>query len=157
MSLDTFLVADYFLQRAKKENILIRYYQLERIMYLTHARHLVKLGRPLLAESFEAWDRGIALPSLYYHFEPKIHYYLDPIEDASMFDIEEAFIVESTKHMRDTGEVLDEAWQEYKNLGNPALIGLTQGKNTPYGTTYNALFNFTIDNDKIRDYYRSRI
>lgn len=38
---------------------------LQKILYVAHMVHLGRNGTPLLPESFEAWDYGPVLPSLY--------------------------------------------------------------------------------------------
>ena len=40
--------------------------QIQKILYLIHLFYLGRKGDPLINESFEAWDYGPVLPSLYH-------------------------------------------------------------------------------------------
>jgi uncharacterized phage-associated protein len=40
--------------------------ELQKILYVAHMVHLGRHGQPLLPETFEAWDYGPVIPSLYH-------------------------------------------------------------------------------------------
>lgn len=43
--------------------------ELQKLLYMAHMVHLGENGEPLLRESFEAWDYGPVVPSLYHHLK----------------------------------------------------------------------------------------
>jgi uncharacterized phage-associated protein len=43
--------------------------KLQKLVFFTHADYLVRTGRPLLKQEFEAWDYGPVIPSLYQEFK----------------------------------------------------------------------------------------
>ena len=43
--------------------------QLHKILYFCHVWHLVETGRPLVKQSFEAWEYGPVLPFIYRQFK----------------------------------------------------------------------------------------
>jgi uncharacterized phage-associated protein len=51
-------IANYFIDRAFQRGATITVMTLLKVLYFAHAWHLVKFGRPLVAQPFEAWKYG---------------------------------------------------------------------------------------------------
>lgn len=58
MSYDARSVANFFLSCAEAEGIALSPMALLKILYFAHAWHLAKYKVPLVAQKFEAWQRG---------------------------------------------------------------------------------------------------
>jgi uncharacterized phage-associated protein len=43
--------------------------KLQKLLFFTHADFLIRTGRPLIKQEFEAWDYGPVIPSLYREFK----------------------------------------------------------------------------------------
>jgi uncharacterized phage-associated protein len=111
-------VANYFLSLGRRDDVQIDPLKLQKLIYLAHGWSLVLLKRPLIKESFEAWNYGPVVPSLYKTFQkfgaspitanapeepPENHYGLD----------------EQTKSL------LDSVWETYKKYNAIQLSMLT--------------------------------
>lgn len=55
---DARAITNFFLDRAKKNGMALTVMTLLKVLYFAHAWYLVKFGRPLVAQPFEAWRHG---------------------------------------------------------------------------------------------------
>lgn len=62
-------LANLFLDWSAKKGVPISPMKLQKLVFFTHADFLVRNGRPLIKQEFEAWDYGPVVPSLYREFK----------------------------------------------------------------------------------------
>lgn len=58
-------VANYFIQKAKEENIVLTKIKLMKLVYIAYAWYLYYTNEDLFDESIQAWKCGEVVPSLY--------------------------------------------------------------------------------------------
>lgn len=62
-------VANWFLDRAAKDQVPLSPMKLQKLIYFAHGWALAVLGMPLIDEHPEAWDYGPVIPSIYHEFK----------------------------------------------------------------------------------------
>lgn len=62
-------VANFILDYAEKNSIVVTNLALQKIIYFCHAWFLVSANKPLIKQNFEAWEFGPVLPYLYRSFK----------------------------------------------------------------------------------------
>lgn len=62
-------LANLFLDWAETARLPISPLKLQKLVFFSHADFLVRSGRPLIKQEFEAWDYGPVIPSLYGEFK----------------------------------------------------------------------------------------
>jgi uncharacterized phage-associated protein len=132
-------VANYFLDLAGRDGVPIDPLKLQKLIYLAHGWSLVLLRRPLIKESFEAWNYGPVVPSLYKAFQK---FGASPItEHAPEVSMESHYGLDNQ-----TKSLLDAVWETYKKLNAIQLSMLTHepgyawdltrrsGRTSPWGS-----------------------
>jgi uncharacterized phage-associated protein len=61
-------LANLFLKWASEDGLGVSPMKLQKLVFFAHADFLVRKGRPLVKQGFEAWDYGPVIPSLYREF-----------------------------------------------------------------------------------------
>jgi uncharacterized phage-associated protein len=62
-------LANLFLDWSAAAGIPVSPMKLQKLLFFTHADFLIRTGRPLIKQEFEAWDYGPVIPSLYREFK----------------------------------------------------------------------------------------
>jgi uncharacterized phage-associated protein len=65
-------VANYFLEKGKREGVGLTPMQLIKLVYFAYGWSLAIFDRPLIDERLQAWRFGPAIPSLYHEFMRKL-------------------------------------------------------------------------------------
>lgn len=66
---DSLAVANEFIRQAVAANISLSPMKLQKLIYLAHGWRLAIKNEPLVDETFQAWDYGPVLPSVYHEFK----------------------------------------------------------------------------------------
>src|SRR5579871_3771152 len=69
MAHDARAIANFFLDYAERKGQPVTIMSLLKILYFAHAWHLVKTGKPLVGQPFEAWTRGPVCRVVYDQFK----------------------------------------------------------------------------------------
>lgn len=86
MSHDPRSIANHLLDQADIKGLEVTNLALNKILYFCHAWRLAQFKQPLLSTTFEAWDHGPVIPSVYHQFK---RYKNAPITSrAEMIDLE---------------------------------------------------------------------
>lgn len=112
--------------------------KLQKILYLAQAYFIAKIGKPLFADSIEAWEFGPVVPNVYHKFK---NHGSNPIileEDKSKVATEDK-------------EVLNKIWEAFGGYSAGRLVDITHA-HTPWKEAYNSL-NKEISNKAIGEYY----
>ena len=65
----TAAVANWFLERAKRDGVRLDPMKLQKLIYFAHGWYLALADRPLIDEHIQAWDYGPVVPSIYHEFK----------------------------------------------------------------------------------------
>jgi uncharacterized phage-associated protein len=66
---DAKALANLLLDWGDEDRVQISPMKLQKLIFFLHADFLVKHGRPLIKQEFEAWDHGPVIPTLYNEFK----------------------------------------------------------------------------------------
>ena len=151
-------VANQMLDWADSDGIAVSPMKLQKLVYFNHAAFIVAKSRPLIAQSFEAWEHGPVCPSLYAEFKR--------FKDRAITSRAEKFDpVSATKVIpllnlgEEDQEFVRERYDFYKKFSVIALSELSHSRAGPWRYA-KSLFanglnpNRDISNDLIRDYHR---
>ncbi|MGY3327465.1 putative phage-associated protein [Mesorhizobium sp. USDA 4775] len=151
-------IANYFLDRAKKEGRTISPMKLIKLVYIAYGWVLALTGKRLFQEKIQAWKHGPVIPSLYHEFK---HFRSDPINEKAMrFDLDTFDAVEPRIDPEDkeSNFILDKVWSVYKHFSGSTLRAKTHEADTPWSRVYNPEEMDTQIRDKdIAEHYQNRI
>jgi uncharacterized phage-associated protein len=157
MSVNAIAVANYFVDLAKKNNVVIRQFGLMKRVYLTHGFSLAFYDMSALDEQFdivEAWRNGPVIPSVYYSFK---HNGANPITDKSIItDFQDGNTVITTPELQDEKIklVADFVWDRYKEMTDFQLVELTHKAGTPWALCYREGMNNPIPDIYTKTFYK---
>lgn len=155
-------IANYFIERAEKEDNPMSLMKLVKLVYIAHGWSLALLNKPLLdwSEKVEAWKYGPVIPSLYHEFKrfgaspfPKgiRSIYFLPDDREKPVELKPHFEYEYTK-------VLNIVWELYGNKTGTELMKLTHQNDTPWSNSYQENEKYiSISDDKIKEHFTALI
>lgn len=118
--------------------------KLQKLVFLAHGWHLAVTDEPLTEETFQAWDYGPVVPSLYRTFS---RFGASPIQGEP-----------EPGDLDDTAEaVIGWIWEDYGKMKPWQLVQLTHEEGTPWATAYQRRNNTEIDNEAIKSYYKGKL
>lgn len=136
-------VADYILDKSTEQNNTLTPMQVIKLAYLCHGWMLGLYGRPLFADSVEAWQYGPVIPKLY----NKVKKFRSLPVEGPLSKREEFDSCEES--------IMDQVVTVYKGYSGPALSRLTHAPGTPWYKTWNDHGHYSIiSNDLIEDHFR---
>ena len=138
------IIAEWFLERAKRDGEFLTQMKLQKLVYIAHGWCLALLNQPLLEDDVEAWKWGPVIRSIYREFAI---YGPDPIVWESPRSV-------AAKLDRTVLDVLERVWQVYKRYTASELSSMTHQANTPWSEAYRqADPPARISNDSIKSHY----
>lgn len=143
-----FDIADYFLSKAKEDNIGIDPMKLLKLTYISQGFNLGFYDSPLFNNQVQAWKYGTVIPDLYHVIKRFGRGYVDKS------------IVELYKESDVSGnqkELLDSIWKSYGKLSGLQLSDLTHQEDTPWSKHYNNFHNVVIPIEDIKKHYKELI
>nr|VFK60484.1 MAG: Uncharacterized phage-associated protein [Candidatus Kentron sp. TUN]VFK69807.1 MAG: Uncharacterized phage-associated protein [Candidatus Kentron sp. TUN] len=156
-------VANFFLDKAEKENIPVTPMKLQKLVYIGYGWVLAVLDRKLFDEPIEAWMHGPVIPSLYHEFK---RYGASSILDKSVkFDLDNIQNLKpstprinkhDSKNSTKVVGVLDVVWDSYKLLSAWVLRNKTHEKGTPWSEAYEN-GNECLDDSTIKGHFHRKI
>ncbi|MGB4056774.1 MAG: type II toxin-antitoxin system antitoxin SocA domain-containing protein [Alphaproteobacteria bacterium] len=151
-------VANFFLEKSKKDGIPVTPLKLIKLIFLAYGWALGAENIKLFDEKIEAWKYGPVIPSIYHEFK---HFGGDPIVDFSSqrydpFDDKDAYAPQIPKKDTTILDVLDLVWDLYKDKSATALMRLTHEKDAPWDKVWSKhkFENHEISTESIRGYYK---
>lgn len=146
-------LANFFIEKAKKENIEITNLKLQKLMFIAYGWTLALLNFDLTeGEGFQAWQHGPVLPSVYHQMK----YFRDgEISSFAMDSNQEGTSWYAPKITdRQILEILEKVWEVYKNYSAWSLRNLTHKIGTPWDMVYRHDEPFIqISFDNVKSYY----
>lgn len=79
-------IANYFVKTSIKQNIIINNLKLQKLLYYFYAKHLLKNQKNPFDESFEKWQYGPVLPSVYHNYKQYYGADIEEVPDRYIFD-----------------------------------------------------------------------
>ena len=110
-------VAKYLLLRAAQEGDTITPLKIQKLVYLSYVRSLIK-GLKLFDEEFQAWPNGPVVPSLYRDFK---QFGYNPIDQSYYIDARDTV----SNELKDALPFVEEAFAEYAPRTAFDLVAIT--------------------------------
>ena len=152
------LISDYILTLAAKKNIQLTQFQIIKLVFIAHGRHLAIMGEPLISDRIEAWKHGPVIPVLYqelrvYGDSPVQH--LRYCGTPTNSDIRGEFFhsVLSNEDRAIIGGVVD----DYGDWTMSEMYQLCHEDGSPWHTCYTGEYGVEIPDNVIRQYYKSEM
>lgn len=149
---DARMVANYFLQKGREENVPISPLKLQKLVYLAHGWSLALHGQPLIKEKPEAWRYGPVIPDLYYAFRK---FGGSPITECAPFAT-----VGKQEFSGTEKQLLDAVWKKYKDFSAGQLSTMTHEPGSAWQMTIANAWPFeplTISDALISDEFQRRL
>lgn len=150
-------LANFFLEKSNKENIKITNLKLQKLMFIAYGWILALLGKDLTqGESFQAWQHGPVLPSIYHEMK---RYGGMPLTDyATDYDTDTNQIFHPSIQDDQVLNILNKVWDIYKKFSAWSLRDLTHEKDSPWHNAYikDSLYQ-QIDQEITKNYYKNYI
>lgn len=157
MADDARAIANYFLDCAERDGISLTAMSLLKILYFAHAWHLAKYRKPLVAQPFEAWQRGPVNRVVYDQVKGLGK---KPIRDRlTVLDVSTVSFVEAKCNISDEKQnFLNNIFSYYARFDPFKLSDLTHMFGTPWDIIWkeaevNAVPGMWIPNDLIMDWF----
>ncbi len=151
-------VANYFLDRADKEDVPISQMKLLKLVYIAYGWYLALTDDRLFDEGVEAWEHGPVIPSLYHEFK---HFGKHPITaKATQTDwfSEEVFEPRIPLDNSELHFVLSKVWAAYKIFDAWSLRNKTHEDGSPWKEVFDPNSRGVLLNDSsIKEHYKERI
>ena len=151
-------LANYFVDKAEKENFRLMQLGLMKRVYITHGFCLAIFEISALDPRFdtvEAWKNGPVIPSVYHSFKYNKN---NPIKDKSVITDEmdkDGIISFVTPELEENRRIMvaDMVWERYKEYSDYELVELTHKEGTPWALSYTEGKNNPIDDSLTKAYY----
>jgi len=156
MNVDGRAIANFVLDFCDERGRRVSNLSLQKIVYFCHVWSLIKLGRPLVKQQFEAWQYGPVLQYLYREF--KKHNDQPITERASRINPTSGQKeVVSYQFDKETEELLWRVVDFYSQLRSSDLVALSHVKGGPWDEVWNhrGIINpgMRIGEDAISEFY----
>jgi uncharacterized phage-associated protein len=119
-------IANYFIEQANKENVILTKLKLMKLVYISYAWYLYYTDEDLFDEVIEAWQYGEVIPSL----EKKYKNYKK--ESITQIDGK----VPNINQDRDLADTVGGVWYLYKNQDVEDIINILHEKDSPWFQVY---------------------
>jgi len=153
-------VSNYFLDQAERHGREVSIMTLLKLLYFAHAWHIVKYGRPLIAQPFEAWKGGPVSRVVYEQYKGYGSRRIDKL--AMVFDpISCRFVAAKCNFSSDTAKLLHDIFRYYSHYHPFKLSDLTHEPGGPWDVVWrraekHAVPGMVIPNDLIKDWFERR-
>ena len=152
-------IANFFVHKAENESegrYSMTLMHMQKLIYFAHGFHFGLFDSPLIQETFETWDYGPVVPTLYRKFR---NYGEKRIDEKTKDD--SGTVVEEPKDEQ-TVLLLNDIWRSYGNIDGMELSRMTYAKGSPWDQTLETLPNGRraiilerkIPNETIRNYFK---
>lgn len=153
---DAMAMANYFIDRAAKDNVPLTLLKLLKLVYLAHGFSLAAFNKSFLSryDRVEAWKFGPVIPSVYHSFK---HNGSTPIKERGIIVLDfekdgEADVV-CPMPKDDVLPVLDFVWKRYGKRPASELVDLLHMRGTPWAEYYRAHQNAVIPDEATQEFY----
>lgn len=140
-------IANWFLDRASKDNVTLSPMKLQKLIYFAHGWSLAILNAPLIEEHPEAWDYGPVIPSIYHEFKEfgagaitaRATELSTASKEGGTFLLNGRFIEPSVgADDHNTNALLERVWQVYGKFSPVQLSNMTHAPKGAWHQAYEA-------------------
>ena len=143
-------IANYFVKKAKEDEVSITNMKLQKLVYISHGFHLAFFDEPLVVEKVQAWDYGPVIPEIYHGFK---EYGSGPIEGYCSQWFRPDIVDDNS-----ISQFLNAIWASYGSLGAVDLSALTHQEDSPWSQVYQpGVKGSVISNDIIKKHYALKV
>jgi uncharacterized phage-associated protein len=136
-------IANWFVERARRDSRTFSIMQLLKLVYIAHGWHLEMRNAPLITNKIEAWKFGPVIPDVYHAFRSQG---VDISTSTRLPDSPE--ILPQDVHL------LEQIYGSYGSLPAMTLSDMTHEQNGPWDISSRTFGYFApIGNDVIRQHY----
>lgn len=144
-------VAHRFVQLAAQEGRGITQLELHKLVYAAHGWHLAIRGKGLVSEAPEAWKYGPVYASLRRELR---EFGARPISDWDWRELG----LDTEELDRKSRSIVDQTWEQYKDVSAGDLIDLTHMDGTPWSETYDpTTYNKPIRHAVIEKHFAAKL
>ncbi|HZI55526.1 MAG TPA: type II toxin-antitoxin system antitoxin SocA domain-containing protein [Verrucomicrobiae bacterium] len=157
------VIANEFLELARRDGQDVTPMKLQKLVYLAHGWHLALTGQPLLEERIEAWQFGPVIPALYRDFK---RFGSGPVREmASAIALSSAGIARfhypkladyaQTDDVVFARKLIERIWQVYGEFSAVKLSNASHQAGTPWAQVYReGQQSIAIPDELIADYFK---
>lgn len=153
------LISDYTLMRATAD-VKLTQFQLIKMVFIAHGRHLACTGMPLISDRIEAWRHGPVIPILYHELkaygdEPvsSLRYCNTPLDRTGRIHREFfACVLNDTER-----QIIDAVVNDYGDWTVSQLYQLCHENGSPWDRCYTGKYGVEIPDYVISEYYKSEM
>ncbi len=121
--------------------------RLLKLTFMAHGWTLAIKEVPLVSEYVQAWRHGPVITSIYYSYRPMGVHKIKPFP-----------LLGNTEIDSDTGEILENVYDAYKNISTNQLSALTHMKGGPWHRAYKPnKLNIIIPNEWIAEHFKDKL
>lgn len=143
---DPTLISNNILQRAFREGVDVSPMKLQKILYFTASEYAKETGRPLLSDTFEAWQYGPVVSTVFQEFKS---FSGRGIQAYAKDATGQSFIADETGDDA-LRNALDRVWEATRNLGAIFLSQLTHREGSAWHKAFTG-WNEMISNKAIAE------
>lgn len=118
-------VANWFINRAKQDNLVLSVMAILKLSYIAHGRHLALYNAPLFKNQIQAWRYGPVIVEVYREFRTQDKAVSKPANGWPK--------IEASSR---AGDLLEKVWKKYGKLHPFKLSFLTHISGGPWDMTY---------------------
>lgn len=144
MAYSATVIANTFLDLAKRDSKQLTNMQLQKLVYIAHGWSLALLEQPLFYNNVHAWEWGPVIPKLY---KPLRKYGAGVVTEPIPTD--DPPVDPKSLEMG----IIEAVWKSYGNLSGPRLSAITHEDDSPWSITWNAAQYGVIPNELIAEHY----
>ncbi|MCG7585648.1 Panacea domain-containing protein [Photobacterium sp. OFAV2-7] len=134
-------LANFFIQKAKEEDIELSNLKLQKLMYIGYGWTLALTGRDLTdGEGFQAWKHGPVSPTVYHQLK---RYGSGAIQEKAFEFDEELGLYYPNVNSPENIQVLTKVWDIYKSFSAWSLRCLTHEDGTPWKAVFDPTGMYT--------------
>ena len=130
-------IVNYIINKALEDGVDITHLKLQKLLYFLNGYYIAVTGRPLIDNTFEAWDYGPVVPAIYHELKK---YGNSPITSFinNITYADDGTIVEPAPIPTDDevlNKIFDFVWNNYGKYSALKLSAITHKEGTPWDKT----------------------
>ncbi len=145
-------IANFFIRKAKEENIKLDPMKLQKLLYYAYGWHYVNFNRPLFTDTIQAWKFGPVIEDIYHVYKKYGNENIPGfLSNAAIKKLDSV-----NEKDAETVNFLNEFWDKYKNYSGIYLSRTSHMSGSPWEQTYNpeSYYN-SISPALIKDYFNA--
>jgi uncharacterized phage-associated protein len=147
-------VASKFLEFSMRDAKYITPLKLQKLMYFAYGAYAKLHDKPLFGEEFQAWRLGPVLRTIFHKFK---FFGGENIKDyghnGRIVNLKEHGFIFETQMDKETEELIENVWNQLKDVDAKTLSDWTHLNNSPWHQSYEENKNNPINFKEVKDYF----